>query len=37
MRSVTAMLKPLIVLDGSSDGIFADHRRNLETYISESR
>lgn len=32
-----ATLKPLIVLDGSSDGLFANHRRNLDTYISESR
>lgn len=32
-----AVLKPLIVLDGSSDGIFANHRRNLDTYISEAR
>jgi hypothetical protein len=31
------VLKPLIVLDGSSDGIFANHRRNLDTYISEAR
>jgi hypothetical protein len=32
-----AVLKPLIVLDGSPDGIFANHRRNLDTYISEAR
>jgi hypothetical protein len=32
-----AMLKPLIVLDDSSDGIFANHRRNLDAYISEAR
>ena len=32
-----AMMKPLIVLDGSSDGIFANHRRNLDAYISEAR
>jgi len=25
------------VLDGSPDGIFANHRRNLDTYISEAR
>jgi hypothetical protein len=32
-----AMLKPLIVLDGSSDGVFANHRRNLDAYLSEAR
>jgi hypothetical protein len=32
-----AMLKPLIVLNGSPDGLFANHRRNLDTYISEAR
>jgi hypothetical protein len=32
-----AVLTPLIVLDGSPDGIFANHRRNLDTYISEAR
>lgn len=32
-----AMLKPLIVLDGAPDGIFANHRRNLDTFIVESR
>jgi hypothetical protein len=32
-----AVLKPLIVLDGSPDGIFANHRRNLDAYISEAR
>jgi Uncharacterized protein conserved in bacteria (DUF2333) len=32
-----AMLKPLIVLNGSPDGIFANHRRNLDAYISEAR
>jgi hypothetical protein len=31
------VLTPLIVLDGSPDGIFANHRRNLDTYISEAR
>lgn len=30
-------LKPLIVFDGRSDGIFANHRRNLDAYISEAR
>lgn len=32
-----AMLKPLIVLNGAPDGIFANHRRNLDSYISEAR
>jgi uncharacterized protein DUF2333 len=32
-----AMMKPPIVLNGSPDGIFANHRRNLDAYISEAR
>ncbi|HXW83492.1 MAG TPA: DUF2333 family protein [Candidatus Binataceae bacterium] len=32
-----AMLKPLVVLDGSPAGIFANHRRNLDAYITEAR
>ena len=32
-----ATLKPLIVLDGSPAGIFANHRHNLDTYVSEAR
>ncbi len=32
-----AALKPLIVFDGRPDGLFANHRRNLDTYISEAR
>jgi hypothetical protein len=32
-----AVLKPLIVFNGSPDGIFANHRRNLDTYIAEAR
>ncbi len=32
-----AVMKPLIVLDGSPDGIFANNRRNLDAYISEAR
>ncbi|HKV55766.1 MAG TPA: DUF2333 family protein [Candidatus Binataceae bacterium] len=32
-----AMMKPLIVLDDSPDGLFANHRRNLDAYISEAR
>ena len=32
-----ATLKPLIILDGGSASIVANHRRNLEVYISEAR
>ena len=32
-----ATMKPLIVLNGSPDGIFANHRRNLDAYIGEAR
>lgn len=32
-----AMMKPIVVLNGSPDGIFANHRRNLDTYMSEAR
>jgi len=32
-----ATLKPLIVLNGSPDGLFANHRRNLDAYITEAR
>jgi hypothetical protein len=32
-----ATLKPVIVLDGSPDGLFANHRRNLDAYITEAR
>lgn len=32
-----ALLKPLIVLDGRPDGLFANHRRNLDAYIAEAR
>ena len=28
---------PLVVMDGSPDGIFANHRKNLDAYISEAR
>lgn len=31
------VMKPLIVLNGSSDGLFANHRRNLDAYITEAR
>jgi hypothetical protein len=32
-----ALMKPLIVLNGSPDGIFANHRRNLDGYVTEAR
>jgi len=32
-----ATLKPLIVLDGSPDGLFANHRRNLDAFIVDAR
>ena len=32
-----ATLKPLIVLNGPPGGIFANSRRNLDTYVSEAR
>ncbi|HVN89026.1 MAG TPA: DUF2333 family protein [Candidatus Binataceae bacterium] len=32
-----AMMKPVVVLDGSLTGIFANHRRNLDAYITEAR
>ncbi len=32
-----AVMKPLVVLDGSPEGVFANHRRNLDAYITEAR
>ena len=32
-----AVMKPLVVLDGAPDGLFANHRRNLDAYITEAR
>jgi len=32
-----AALKPIVVLDGPPAGIFANHRRNLDGYITEAR
>jgi hypothetical protein len=32
-----ALMKPLIVLDGSNSGLFANHRRNLDGYVVEAR
>lgn len=35
--SRAAVMKPLVVFDGAPDGIFANHRRNLDAYITEAR
>jgi hypothetical protein len=32
-----AVLKPLVVLDGGPSGVFANHRRNLDTFVVEAR
>jgi hypothetical protein len=32
-----ATMKPLIVLDGAADGVFANHRRNLDAYLVDAR
>lgn len=32
-----ALLKPLIVLNGKTHGVLANHRRNLDAYITEAR
>jgi hypothetical protein len=32
-----ATIKPLMVLDGSLDGLFANHRRNLDAFIVDAR
>ncbi|HWP67045.1 MAG TPA: DUF2333 family protein [Candidatus Limnocylindria bacterium] len=32
-----AVLKPIMVLNGRTDGVFANHRRNLDGYIVEAR
>jgi hypothetical protein len=32
-----ATMKPLIVLDGAGDGVFANHRRNLDAYLVDAR
>ena len=32
-----AVMKPLIVLDGAPEALFANHRRNLDAYINEAR
>ena len=32
-----AVMKPIVVLNGAPDGIFANHRRNLDGYITEAR
>jgi len=35
--SQAALLKPFWVLDGSADGLFANHRRNLDAYLVNAR
>jgi hypothetical protein len=32
-----ALMKPVVVLDGGPEGIFANHRRNLDAYVTEAR
>jgi hypothetical protein len=32
-----AVLKPIVILDGGPQSIFANHRRNLDAYIGEAR
>lgn len=32
-----AEMKPLVVLDGSPSGLFANHRRNLDAYLIDAR
>ena len=32
-----AELKPLLVLDGDADGLFANHRRNLDAFLVDAR
>lgn len=32
-----ASMNPLLIFNGSPSGLFANHRRNLDTYISEAR
>ncbi len=32
-----ALMKPLVVMNGSPDGLFANHRRNLDAFITEAR
>lgn len=32
-----AVMNPLVILNGSPSGLFANHRRNLDTYITEAR
>jgi hypothetical protein len=32
-----AVLKPVVVLNGGPEGLFANHRRNLDAYVTEAR
>jgi len=34
---VTATLKPLVVVDGAPHAILANHRRDLDAYVTEAR
>jgi hypothetical protein len=31
------VLKPVVILNGGPEGLFANHRRNLDAYITEAR
>lgn len=35
--ATAASIKPLVVLDGSAAGLFANHRRNLDAYVVDAR
>jgi hypothetical protein len=35
--ATASVMKPLIVLDGSPSGLFANHRRNLDAYLIDAR
>jgi hypothetical protein len=32
-----SLMNPMVILNGSPSGLFANHRRNLDTYMSEAR
>lgn len=32
-----AVLKPIVILDGGPESVFANHRRNLDAYVGEAR
>ena len=35
--SKAARMNPLLILSGRPSGLFANHRRNLDSYITEAR